>query len=91
MEDGLIDQYIKNLREGHQQVKMEEVINHMYDTWFSWVGETIEDAVFYYCIHSPVVLIEFDHQRVIGVPEGNDGKPSRDHIHTVVRTPNGND
>lgn len=87
----LIDQYVNNMREGHRQVKMEEVMDHMDDTWFSWVGKTTEDAVFYYRIHSPVVLIEFDHQRVVGVPGANDGKPSRDHIHTVVRTPNGND
>jgi hypothetical protein len=44
--------------------------------------------VFYYRIHSPVILIEFDHQR--GVALRSD-KPSRNHIHTVVRTPNGND
>ena len=87
----LILQYISNMREGHQQVKMEEVTIHIDNTWFSWVGETIEDAVFYYRIHSPVVLIEFDHQRVVGVPNADDGKPSKNHIHTVVRTPNGND
>lgn len=88
---GLINQYISNLREGHKQVKMDEVILHIDNTWFSWVGETTEDAVFYYRIHSPVVLIEFDHQRVVGVPNADDGKPSKNHIHTVVRTPNGND
>jgi hypothetical protein len=47
-----------------------------------------DDSVFYYRIHSPVILIEFDHQR--GVALDND-QPSRNHIHTVVRTPNGND
>ncbi len=87
----LILQYISNMREGHQQVKMEEVTIHIDNTWFSWVGETTEEAVFYYRIHSPVVLIEFDHQRVVGVPNADDGKPSKNHIHTVVRTPNGND
>ncbi|MBV6640717.1 MAG: DUF3500 domain-containing protein [Cyclobacteriaceae bacterium] len=87
----LINQYISNMREGHKQVKMEEVIRHIENTWFSWVGETKPDAVFYYRIHSPVVLIEFDHQRVVGVPNTDDGKPSRNHIHTVVRAPNGND
>jgi Protein of unknown function (DUF3500) len=35
-----------------------------------------------------VVLIEFDHQ--CGIVFDND-MPSRIHIHTVVRTPNGND
>tara|TARA_R110002049_G_scaffold33375_3_gene109743 strand:- start:6447 stop:7655 length:1209 start_codon:yes stop_codon:yes gene_type:complete len=88
---GLIYLYISNMREGHDKVKMEEVIAHISNTWFSWVGETNEDSVFYYRIHSPVVLIEFDHQRVVGVPNADDGKPSRNHIHTVVRTPNGND
>jgi hypothetical protein len=87
----LIYLYISNIREGHNKIKMEEVIAHMNNTWFAWVGETNEDAVFYYRIHSPVVLIEFDHQRVVGVPNADDGKPSRNHIHTVVRTPNGND
>tara|TARA_A100000164_G_scaffold33349_1_gene25566 strand:+ start:458 stop:1669 length:1212 start_codon:yes stop_codon:yes gene_type:complete len=87
----LIYLYISNVREGHDRVKMEEVIGHIDNTWFSWVGETNEDAVFYYRIHSPVVLIEFDHQRMVGVPNAADRKPSRNHIHTVVRTPNGND
>ncbi|MEZ4776246.1 MAG: DUF3500 domain-containing protein [Bacteroidia bacterium] len=87
----LIYQYVSNIREGHQQIKMEEVLLHIDNTWFSWVGETSADAVFYYRIHSPVVLIEFDHQRVVGVPNADNGKPTRNHIHTVVRTPNGND
>ena len=87
----LIYLYISNIKEGHDQIKMEEVIAHMDSTWFSWVGGTDEDAVFYYRIHSPVVLIEFDHQRVVGVPNAYDRKPSRNHIHTMVRTPNGND
>ena len=34
------------------------------------------------------MLIEFDHQP--GIVYAND-EPTRDHIHTVVRTPNGND
>ena len=87
----LINQYISNMKEGHQQVKMDEVTLHIDNTWFSWVGETTEEAVFYYRIHSPVVLIEFDHQRLVGVPNTGDKKPSKNHIHTTVRTPNGND
>ena len=87
----LIYLYISNIREGHDKVKMEEVTAHIDNTWFSWVGDTSTDAVFYYRIYSPVVLIEFDHQRVVGVPNTDDGKPSKNHIHTVVRTPNGND
>ncbi len=87
----LIGQYINNMREGHQEVKMEEILAHLDNTWFAWVGQTDEEAVFYYRIHSPVVLIEFDHQGVVGVPGKRSRTPSRNHIHTVVRTPNGND
>ena len=44
-----------------------------------------------YRIHSPVVLIEFDHQTPVALRHLEQGKPTREHIHTVVRTPNGND
>lgn len=86
----LIEQYIGNIREGHHQVKMSKVEMHIDETWFSWVGETSESSVFYYRIHSPVVLIEFDHQWPVGIESESEG-PTRNHIHTVVRTPNGND
>jgi Protein of unknown function (DUF3500) len=41
----------------------------------------------------PVVLIEFDHQRPANLSRfAVDSKqPTRQHIHVVVRTPNGND
>lgn len=87
----LTEQYINNIREGHQQIKMEEIKAHLDNTWFAWVGSTENDAVFYYRIHSPVVLIEFDHQKAVGVPHDKNSGPTRNHIHTVVRTPNGND
>lgn len=86
----LIGLYVGNIREPHAEVRKEEVLEHLDDTWFAWIGETGDDAVFYYRIHSPVILIEFDHQGPIGVP-GDDRSPTRNHIHTVVRTPNGND
>lgn len=87
----LIEQYIANMKEGHAKIKMEEVLTHFDNTYFAWIGETGEDAVFYYRIHSPVVLIEFDHQGPVGVNIHNEKGASRNHIHTVVRTPNGND
>lgn len=86
----LISQYINNIKEGHSTVKLDEIKTHINETWFSWVGTTSEDAIFYYRIHSPVILIEFDHQKPVGIPN-RDRSPTRNHIHTVVRTPNGND
>ncbi|MCI0488901.1 MAG: DUF3500 domain-containing protein [Blastocatellia bacterium] len=84
----LVETYTGNIRPGHARVRMEEVKRHLSETYFAWRGGTSDDSVFYYRVHSPVILIEFDHQR--GVALRNDG-PSRNHIHTVVRTPNGND
>ena len=76
------------MRQGHAKIRMDEVRKHLDATYFAWIGATGADAVFYYRIHSPVILIEFDHQR--GIAFDND-QPSRNHIHTVIRTPNGND
>jgi hypothetical protein len=87
---GLIHQYISNMREGHTKVKMEDIQKHITNTWFAWIGKTDEEAVFYYRIHSPVILIEFDHQAPVGV-RGQGREATRNHIHTIVRTPNGND
>jgi hypothetical protein len=47
--------------------------------------------VFYYRIHSPFVLIVFDHQTPVGNPTLPANVLTRQHIHTAVRTPNGND
>jgi len=88
----LIELFVGNIRGDHAKVRMEEVAEHLDETWFAWVGAVADDAVFYYRIHSPVILIEFDHQFPVGTSKINrQHKPIRDHIHTVVRTPNGND
>jgi Protein of unknown function (DUF3500) len=84
----LIQVYVGRLRPGHAEVKLAEVKQRLAETWFAWIGACDEDAVFYYRIHSPVVLIEFDHQ--VGIALDND-VPSRNHVHTLIRTPNGND
>jgi hypothetical protein len=85
----LIFEYVSNMDDGHARVRMEEVRAHLDETHFAWIGDTGTDAVFYYRVHSPVILIEFDHQGPIAL----EGPPvaNRRHVHTVVRTPNGND
>ena len=86
---GLIAVFVNHQAEGHAKVRLEEVKAHLEDTYFAWIGLTGKDAVFYYRIQSPVIYIEFDHQRPIGLQRT--GIPSREHIHAVIRTPNGND
>ncbi len=85
----LVGLWIHNLRREHADVKMEEIERHLDRTYFAWIGEMDEESVFFYRIHSPVVLIEFDHQRPIAL--GRSGEATRNHIHATVRTPNGND
>jgi hypothetical protein len=87
----LIGEYVGNMRDGHAEVKMDEVRQHLDETRFAWIGGTESNSVFYYRIHSPVILIEFDHQTPIALQYLERGQPTREHIHTVVRTPNGND
>jgi hypothetical protein len=85
---GLIDVYVGRIRPGHDRVKMEEVERHLDQTHVVWHGGIEEDSTFYYRIHSPVLLIEFEHLR--GVSFDND-EPARTHVHSILRTPNGND
>jgi hypothetical protein len=85
----LIGLYVSNMPDGHARVKMDEVRAHVNDTHFGWIGEHNSDSVFYYRVHSPVILIEFDHQTPVAIKGPR--VPGRQHIHAVVRTPNGND
>jgi len=89
----LVDLYVGNMDEGHARVKMDEVARHIGRTWFAWIGGSDASAVYYYRIHSPVLLIEFDHQRPANLARfaKDPSLPTRQHIHCVVRTPNGND
>jgi hypothetical protein len=89
----LVQLYVSNMDDGHARVKLSEVEKHMENTWFAWVGGTQEDSAFYYRIQSPVILIEFDHQRPANLAKfsKDPSVPTQQHIHCVVRTPNGND
>jgi len=89
----LVQLYVSNMDNGHARVKMSEVEKHIENTWFAWVGGTQDDSVFYYRIQSPVIVIEFDHQRPANLRAfaKDPSMPTQQHIHCVVRTPNGND
>jgi Protein of unknown function (DUF3500) len=85
----LIETHVGRMRPGHARIKMDEVLRHVHDTHFSWRGGVEEDSVFYYRVQSPVIIIEFDHQAGQAFPQFKEHY--RDHIHIIVRTPNGND
>jgi hypothetical protein len=84
----LIAIYVERIRPDHAKVRTAEVLRHLSQTFFGWIGDWDDENPFYYRIYSPVILIEFDH--LPGIIWDN-MEPTRDHIHTVVRTPNGND
>lgn len=84
----LIGVYLGRIRRGHAELRLEEVGRHLAETTFAWIGACDDESPFYYRVQSPVVLIEFDHQP--GIALDND-EPTRNHVHTLVRTPNGND
>ncbi|MEU6140680.1 DUF3500 domain-containing protein [Streptomyces sp. NPDC047081] len=77
------------------RARMAEIRAHLDDTYAAWIGGTGDDDPFYLRVHSPVVWIEVDCQAA-GPLGGAYGKtradgPSQLHIHSVIRTPNGND
>ena len=87
----LIGLYVHNMRDDQARVRIDEVDARMDDTYFAWIGGTEPSSVFYYRIHSPVILIEFDQQKPANLRHLYPDTPYREHVHAVVRTPNGND
>jgi hypothetical protein len=80
--------FVGRIRPGHDAIKLDEVRAQLAETYFAWQGACDDTSPFYYRIHSPVVLIEFDH--LPGIVYDN-AYPTRAHVHTIMRTPNGND
>ncbi|KUL88321.1 hypothetical protein ZTR_04927 [Talaromyces verruculosus] len=73
---------------GVLQVRLAEIDKHWKETYFAWIGGCHAGDVFYYSVHSPVVFLEFDHHSGVFL---SNKEPLPFHIHTLVRTPNGND
>ncbi|MGY1812687.1 DUF3500 domain-containing protein [Blastococcus sp. SYSU D00820] len=80
--------FVRLLPEGPRAARMREIEAHLDRTWFCWIGGHRPGDVFYYRVQSPVVVAELDHH--CGVFLDYD-TPKPFHIHTVLRTPHGND
>ncbi|KIV91820.1 hypothetical protein PV10_06317 [Exophiala mesophila] len=70
------------------KARMDEIFHHWSETYFAWIGQHGRGDAFYYKIQSPVVMLEFDHHSGVFLAN-KQAEPF--HIHTLVRTPNGND
>lgn len=84
----IADLFINNLPSGPAEARLSEIERHLGETWFAWIGKVDDINPFYFRIHSPVCLLEFDHHSGIFLANK---EPARFHVHTLVRTPNGND
>lgn len=84
----LVEAYVGAMPDGPRNAKMADVERHLAETHFCWIGGNGPNDPFYYRIQSPVLFIEFDHHP--GLFLTND-IPLKYHVHTVVRSPNGND
>jgi len=84
----LIAAYVAPLPSGPLTARLDEVERHLADMHFCWIGGFSEESPFYYRIQSPVIFIEFDHHAGVFL---TNAEPAKFHVHTIVRTPNGND
>jgi hypothetical protein len=84
----IVEAFVSYLPSGPLAAKMAQVEASLDRTWWSWIGGHGEQDPFYYRIQSPVLMAEFDHHAGIWLANQ---QPAKCHIHTVVRTPNGND
>ncbi|XOV71631.1 MAG: DUF3500 domain-containing protein [Verrucomicrobiota bacterium] len=81
----LLDEYVHNYQHDIAHIQMNRIMKSGLDKiHFAWAG-TEEDKPYYYRIHGPTVIIEFDNH----YPPGRNDGPIN-HIHTVFREP-GND
>lgn len=80
--------FVRLLPEGPRAARLREIEQHLDETSFSWIGGHAPGDVFYYRVQSPVLIAELDHH--CGVFLDYD-TPKPFHIHTVLRTPHGND
>ena len=76
----LIKTYVYNLETEFADIWMTDIDAGLDDTYFVWIGGTTPKDPIYYRVFNPAVWIEFN----------NEGR-GLDHIHTIIRSPNGKD
>jgi hypothetical protein len=67
------------MHEAVAKAKMDELKQHIAETWFAWSGPTEKGSAAYFRIQGPTVIIEYAPQRMGGDPTK--------HIHTIYRDP----
>jgi len=81
----LLSEYVHNYQHNIAHVQMDRILKSGLDRiYFTWAG-TRKNEPYYYRIHGPTVIVEFNNQ----YPPGQSSGPIN-HVHTVFREP-GND
>lgn len=84
----LVGSFVSRMPPGPAQAKLAEARHHLSGTYFAWIGQADAGGPFYFRVHSPVVLAEYDNHPGVFL---DFDQPQPFHVHTVIRTPNGND
>jgi Protein of unknown function (DUF3500) len=84
----IAEAFVRVLPAGPRAVRLREIEAHLDETWFCWIGGSDPGHVFYYRLQSPVVIAELDHHCGVFLDYHS---PQPFHVHTVLRTPHGND
>tara|TARA_B110000438_G_scaffold250971_1_gene255117 strand:- start:345 stop:1418 length:1074 start_codon:yes stop_codon:yes gene_type:complete len=84
----LIEEYVNNMEpEAAVPLLKRIAVDGPAALHFSWMGGTSQGDAFYYRIHSPSILIEFDHTLNLARVREGIREPDASHIHTVMRQP----
>lgn len=84
----LIEEYVHNMEPDAADPLLARIAADGPSTLhFAWMGGTTLGSAFYYRIHGPSVLIEFDHTLNLARMQNDAREPDVNHIHTVLRQP----
>jgi hypothetical protein len=84
----VFEAFLETLPDRPRAERLRQIAAALDRTYFSWIGGYGDEDPFYYRVQSPVIMVEFDHHAGVWM---TNTEPAKYHIHTIVRTPNGND
>ncbi len=85
---GMLEEFVGPLPAGPRAARLREVRDRLAKPGSAGSADTGPEDVFYFRVQSPVIIAELDHHCGVFLDYGT---PQPFHIHTVLRTPHGND